>query len=70
MIQLDVHSTMWNKKNGRAYTVLSRNVLDTTNANVNPAEEMVLYTDGSQLFVRNEKEFNEKFSSQPPSKES
>ncbi len=67
MIQLDVFTKMWNKKNGNAYSILSREVIDSTNTS--ESREMVLFTDGNRLFVREVKEFNEKFSIFPVPKE-
>ena len=59
MIQLEVNEILRNKKNGHSYRVLNRSVINTTN--VNDGQDMVLYTDGSNLFVKEEKEFKEKF---------
>lgn len=49
-----------NKKNGKTYKAcLMYNVLNKTNKN--NGEEMILYTDGNNLFVRETTEFYKNF---------
>lgn len=55
MLQLVV-----NNKTKKIYDILKVGVINSTNAQ--DGEEMVLYTDGNNLFVREIKEFGEKFS--------
>lgn len=55
MLQLVV-----NNKTKKIYDILKVGVINSTNAQ--DGEEMVLYTDGDNLFVREMGEFGEKFS--------
>lgn len=47
------------KKTGNTYTVITSNVINCTNAQ--DGQQMVLYTKDGMWFVREKKEFEEKF---------
>jgi hypothetical protein len=47
------------KKTGRTYKVLQENIVNATNGF--ETQEMVLYTNGDLTFVREQKEFWQKF---------
>ena len=47
------------KKTGNVYTVITSNVINCTNAQ--DGQQMVLYTKDGMWFVREKKEFEEKF---------
>lgn len=57
-----------NKKTGRTYTILQENVINATNGF--ETQEMVAYTNGDLTFVREQKEFWQKFEKNEISKES
>lgn len=56
------------KKTGRTYTVLQENIINATNGF--ETQEMVAYTNGDLTFVREQKEFWQKFEKNEISKES
>jgi hypothetical protein len=48
-----------NKKTGKTYTVLHWSAIDTTNKR--DGTNVIIYTDHKNVFVRELREFNEKF---------
>lgn len=51
------------KKSGNTYMLVFDNIINATNEN--EGQTMVLYTNGEKLFVREIKEFYEKFEEVP-----